>query len=76
MNEIFLYYYLQMDQGKGQINIYHEYEENGEFANFYHSPIIIEGKEYATTEHYYQAMKFYPNEDEVSIQQLSLDGRS
>ena len=31
-----------------------------EFSNFYKSPIRIYGKNWPSTEHYYQAMKFYP----------------
>jgi ribA/ribD-fused uncharacterized protein len=37
------------------------YEENkpwGQFSNFYPSPIDIEGTQYPTNEHFYQALKF------------------
>lgn len=30
----------------------------GEFSNFYRFPVTINGKEWKSTEHYYQAMKF------------------
>jgi len=29
-----------------------------EFTNFYLAPIMLDGKEYPTTEHYYQSLKF------------------
>ena len=54
-----------MEQESDRINFYKEYEEYGEFSNYFGAPITIDGKEYATTEHYYQSMKFYPNEAEV-----------
>ena len=40
------------------IMFYNRDEPYYEFTNFYESPITIEGKEYATSEHYFQAHKF------------------
>lgn len=40
------------------INFYREGDEYGYFSNFSKHPITIDGKDYATTEHYFQAMKF------------------
>lgn len=39
----------------------------GCFSNFYPSPIVVGGKEWPTTEHYFQAMKFKgtPYEEEI-----------
>ena len=34
-----------------------------EFSNFYPSKFTIEGKEYPTSEHYFQAMKFHESEE-------------
>ena len=56
-----------MDSESDTINFLWEYDPYGEFANFYITPITVDGIEYATPEHYYQAMKFYPNQAEVSI---------
>lgn len=36
---------------------YYEYEANGYLSNYYPSPINLEGREWATVEHYYQAAK-------------------
>jgi ribA/ribD-fused uncharacterized protein len=40
------------------INFYHINEPYGEFSNFSRHPIVIDGKCYPTSEHYFQAMKF------------------
>jgi N-glycosidase YbiA len=38
---------------------FHEdYDEYGFCSNFFKSPILIDGKLWPTTEHYFQAMKF------------------
>ena len=42
-------------------------EPFGEFSNFYPSLIRINGKEYATVEHYYQSMKFKGTQYEEPI---------
>lgn len=36
----------------------YEYKENNWLSNFYFSPMIIDGIEYKTNEHYYQSQKF------------------
>eukprot|EP00345_Euplotes_harpa_P011028 CAMPEP_0168341482 /NCGR_PEP_ID=MMETSP0213-20121227/14720_1 /TAXON_ID=151035 /ORGANISM="Euplotes harpa, Strain FSP1.4" /LENGTH=95 /DNA_ID=CAMNT_0008347987 /DNA_START=31 /DNA_END=315 /DNA_ORIENTATION=- len=33
------------------------------FSNFYKAEFTVAGKTYPTSEHYFQAMKFYPNEE-------------
>lgn len=33
----------------------------GEFSNFYRREVEIDGRKWKSTEHYYQAMKFYPD---------------
>ncbi len=43
----------------------------GEFSNFYRAPILIDGKEWGTTEHYFQAMKFKGTEREEKIRNLA-----
>ena len=40
------------------INFYHERNDFGFFSNFFKAPIVIDGVDYPTTEHYFQAMKF------------------
>jgi hypothetical protein len=39
------------------IRFYHEYDANGYLSNFYASRIAVEGAEWPTAEHYYQACK-------------------
>lgn len=41
------------------INFYKTREAFGEFSNFAQFPIVIDGKTWPTTEHYFQAQKFY-----------------
>lgn len=41
----------------GEIRFYYEYLENGYLSNFYASPLVLDGKEWPTVEHYYQAAK-------------------
>jgi ribA/ribD-fused uncharacterized protein len=41
-----------------RINFYKEGEAYGYFSNFYASAIHFKGRDWRTTEHYYQAMKF------------------
>lgn len=40
-----------------EILFYYEYEENGEFSNYWPVTLIIDGKVWHSTEHYYQAQK-------------------
>ena len=49
------------------IEFYREDEKYGEFSNFYPSPITIDGKEWATTEHFFQAMKYEGTDREELI---------
>ncbi len=39
------------------IRFYYEYEAHGYLSNFYASPVVVDGVEWPTTEHYYQACK-------------------
>jgi N-glycosidase YbiA len=41
-------------------------------SNFYYAPILIDGKEYFTVEHYYQSVKFSGTPIEERIRNLSL----
>lgn len=43
------------------IKFYSHKGKYGFFSNFYESPVTIDGKEYKTTEHYFQAMKYEHN---------------
>jgi N-glycosidase YbiA len=40
------------------INFYSTNDEFGEFSNFAAYPIVVEGKTFPTSEHYFQAQKF------------------
>lgn len=46
-------------------------EPYGEFSNFYHCSMVIDGKEYPTVEHYYQSKKFEGKEFEELVRQQS-----
>jgi ribA/ribD-fused uncharacterized protein len=41
--------------------------EWGEFSNFAHFPFMLEGKQWPTSEHYFQAQKFAGTEHEEAI---------
>lgn len=41
-----------------EIKFYSTQNEFGEFSNFFHSPIKLDGKMWYSTEHYFQAQKF------------------
>lgn len=43
-----------------KIYFYRQYHKYGEFSNFYSAEIMIDNYKYPTTEHYFQAMKFFP----------------
>ena len=47
------------------ILFYSNRREYGEFSNFYAAVIEVDGVEYPTTEHYFQAQKFYPDEESM-----------
>jgi hypothetical protein len=59
-----------------QIYFYRVTDKYGEFSNFYKAEIEVDGVKYPTTEHYFQAMKFYPNQENVIFKFDSLDGGS
>ncbi|NLV71975.1 MAG: NADAR family protein [Actinobacteria bacterium] len=40
------------------INFYHRYDSHGELSNFAEYPITLEGLQWPTSEHYFQAQKF------------------
>lgn len=40
------------------INFYRERDDYGFCSNFYKAPVVIDGKSYPTTEHYFQSVKF------------------
>ena len=53
------------------ILFYSNRKEFGEFSNFYASEIEIDGLKYPTTEHYFQALKFYPDEESMEKVRLA-----
>ena len=40
-----------------EVRFYYEYEEYGFLSNFFFAPIVLEGREWPSVEHYYQASK-------------------
>ena len=50
-----------------EIRFYSVNDAYGEFSNFARYPITIKGKTYPTSEHYFQAMKFYSAADQKAI---------
>ncbi|KAG0362371.1 swarming motility protein YbiA [Gamsiella multidivaricata] len=54
---------------KDNINFYRQGDPYGEFSNFYYAPIVLDGQEWPTTEHYFQAQKFahLPDREYVEI---------
>jgi len=40
-----------------EVRFYYEYEEYGFLSNFFPAPMVLEGREWPTVEHYYQAAK-------------------
>jgi N-glycosidase YbiA len=40
-----------------EVRFYYEYEEYGFLSNFFLAPMLLEGKEWPSVEHYYQAAK-------------------
>lgn len=46
---------------KKVIKFYREKDDYGEFSNFFPRPITVDGEEYSTSEHYFQAMKYHKN---------------
>jgi ribA/ribD-fused uncharacterized protein len=57
---------------KDNINFYRQQNEYGEFSNFYFAPITIDGLEWPTTEHYFQAQKFAHLEDKQYVELVRL----
>jgi len=49
------------------INFYSKSGKYGEFSNFYHSPIKLEGNTFPTVEHYFQSQKFKGTKHESKI---------
>ena len=55
---------------------YYHHDPYGEFCNFYPAPVHIDGKEWATSEHYYQAQKFLDHELAERIRLLPTPGEA
>src|SRR3954470_22296515 len=55
--------------GMAIINFYHLGDEFGGFSNFSPHPVVLKGKTWPTSEHYFQAQKFAgtPDEEEVRL---------
>ncbi|KAF9116528.1 hypothetical protein BGX27_001822 [Mortierella sp. AM989] len=57
---------------KDTLNFYRQNDEYGEFSNFYYSPITLNGKEWPTTEHYFQAQKFAHLDDQNYVEMIRI----
>lgn len=55
---------------------YYHHDAYGEFCNFYPAPIHIDGKEWSTSEHYYQAQKFLDHRMVERIRLLATPGEA
>jgi ribA/ribD-fused uncharacterized protein len=53
------------------IKFYSVSDEFGEFSNFAHYPIKLKGKEWPTSEHYFQAQKFKDSSYETKIRKAN-----
>lgn len=51
-----------------KIEFYKIKDPYGDFSNFSHHPIVLKGKAWPTTEHYFQAQKFAGTEHEEAVQ--------
>lgn len=58
------------------IRFYREGENYFKFTNFYPTPVIIDGKQWPTTEHYFQAMKFEDKETQEQVRLLETPGKA
>ena len=54
-----------------KIEFYKTKDPYGEFSNFSHHPIVVNGKAWPTTEHYFQAQKFAGTEHEEDVRLTS-----
>src|SRR5579871_4375314 len=54
-----------------KILFYRVNEASGEFSNFAPHPFTLKGKQWPTTEHYFQAQKFAGTEHEDAIRKLA-----
>jgi ribA/ribD-fused uncharacterized protein len=52
-----------------RILFYRASDNWGEFSNFYPAEIVVDGREYPTSEHYFQSKKFEgtPHEEEIRL---------
>lgn len=51
------------------IFFYNNYDPFYEFTNFFNAPITVDGHKFPTSEHYFQAMKFFPHRKDL-VQQI------
>lgn len=49
------------DYNRYMIKFWRVLDKWGEFSNFYRRDVVVDGRKWKSTEHYYQAMKFYPD---------------
>jgi len=58
------------------IDFYGESDPNFELANFYLSPVLLDGKEWPSVEHYYQAQKSSDEKFKESIRLAATPGEA
>jgi len=58
------------------INFYSTTGEHGCFSNFSRHTIVLKGKKWPTTEHYFQAQKFAGSEHEDEVRKCKTPGES
>jgi len=59
-----------------EIKFYGPDDEYGFFSNFSRHPIVLKGKTWLTSEHYYQARKFSGTDAEEKIRKLPSPGKA
>ena len=65
-----------MEKKVQRINFYRLKDPYGEFSNYYVSPFTLQGKEWKTTEHYFQAQKHIGTEFEEVIRKAEQPGEA
>jgi len=55
------------------IKFYHAHKPYYQFTNFFHAPIVVDGKKWLTSEHYFQSQKFDDDDlkEQVRLQQTA-----
>ncbi|EGC34078.1 hypothetical protein DICPUDRAFT_35661 [Dictyostelium purpureum] len=57
----------QIKTNSGELKFYSQGQDFYEFTNFYESPFNLDGKLWTTSEHYFQAQKFSPDQALIEL---------